>query len=167
MNVKILSFFVFIPFLALTGCLGEDDSNTDAPTETGRAIPDIDFTCSPALDASCGAASNGDMVFLVWTSESCANFTGDAINVYNSQPAACDGSGCTAANVGSWFDNATDTPASTMPSATDTAAIWFDTFDNGANNDDGPDAGDIFCCLDSQSSAASVTDSNCQVLGAP
>ncbi len=162
--MKSISLFLFFSLftLALTGCLGSDDGNSDAPSEVGVEIPDISLACSSSV-SGCEAGSNGDVAYLVWTADTCDGFTGSQIYAINGNPAACDAGGCTAANVGPWLDVETDEPVTVIPQSATTAAIWFDTADN-AGDDSEPETGDVFCCVGNQSDDVTLEDADCQTV---
>ncbi len=164
MRNRILSLMITIPFIALTGC---EDSNSDSATESGKAIPDISASCSTTTSAECDTASDGDLFYMVWTTDTCDNFGGETINVFNTQPASCTTGNCASANVGVWLDNDTEMVATTIPVTATTAVVWMDLVDNGVNNDDGPNSGDVLCCLEDQAGAAVLDDSNCAEIPAP
>ena len=158
---RLFSFLVIIPTLALVGCLGEDDGNSDAPSETGVAPANISVNCTTATDASCDAVSDGLPVYLVWSTQTCAEFDGETLSAENEQVATCAGGECDAQNSGDWLDPVSGDPIALISASATTAAAWLNFTDGGAGDADGPGSGDIFCCLEGDGSDAVLDDSSC------
>lgn len=154
-NLSVLLLaLVAILFLACS-----EEENKDAATETGTTIGQISATCSIA---PCDSATSGFPIILGWSSTTCPPASTPDVSVVQQKTAVCSGGSCTALSDDTWYDDETNAESTTKPVGHTTALAWFDIASPGTS--DGPETGDVFCCLEGQSTLANLEDASCQAL---
>lgn len=141
--------------------------NACSEDETTTAGPQIDVkaassTCSTALCA--GAAATTFPGIIAWSSQTCAAILASIstvqVSVISVNNATCDGGTSCTLSSGTYLNEETEAPTTTMPEADTTALAWYDLNNNSDTVSD-PDTGDTVCCLEGQTGAATLTNTDC------
>ena len=159
-NIKNLSLVVLLLSL---GCKDSSSGGGEPFSEIADMSVECDAT-EPGAPASCDATQEGKPVMLAWSSDSCASGSMANIAAYENTTLSCVAGICAAHDSVQWRSPETDEIIYNIGGSYSTAMAWLNLVDNGSTDDSGPQTGDVFCCLENQTTYGDMYSDHCSVV---